>query len=111
MTAGISMSVLSTQYVLMPVATQAGGTIIDPTTDAVACAFKPVGAEPAGADWVPATWLQDTTPGTFIAECLVGPAPGSAITLDPGIYTIWLKITDNPEVPVLQPGTLQITEP
>jgi hypothetical protein len=107
----ISMSVLSTQYVLIPVFTTVAGVTIDPTSDPVVFAFKQAGAEPVTGDWVTGSWMTGvTSPGTFIAQCLIGP-DGGTTTPTPGAYAIWVKITDSPEVPVLQPGIIQVTEP
>jgi hypothetical protein len=42
----------------------------------------------------------------YIAQCLVGPDGG--VTLATGTYTIWVKVTDNPQVPVEPVDLLQI---
>lgn len=102
-----SQSVLSTQYVQIPVTVQAP-TAYNPTSDVVQFAFTPVTypvTEPT--QWVTGSWA--TFPGpAYWAQCLVGPANGGT-ALSIGTYQVWVKITDNPEVPVLQPSLLKIT--
>lgn len=105
----IGQSHLSTQYVLIPVAATVDGTPYNPTSDAVAFAFMPgATAVPGDSDWVAGTWDTDT-PNLiypYTAKCLVGPS--GTTTLGIGTYIIYVRITDNPEIPVLIAGQLQI---
>ena len=100
-----SQSILSTQYVQIPVTVRAP-TAYDPTSDVVQFAFTPLTypvTEPTA--WITGSW--STFPGpSYFAQCLVGPG---ATALSIGTYQVWVKITDSPEVPVLQPSTLVIT--
>lgn len=94
------MSALSLEYVLIPVTDRLAGT--DPTSDTVQMAFLAQGAAPASGDWKTASWYTDST-GTipvYYARCLVG--PGGTTSPSTGTYVVWLKFTDNPEVPVLR---------
>src|SRR5580704_9714297 len=99
---------LSLQYIGVPVrAALLTGAPYDPTSDTVRMAFMPqVTQVPQPADWQQAIWAAQ--PASVIypyaAYCLVG--PGGTITLGIGRYVIWLKVTDNPEIPVLTAGYL-----
>lgn len=106
----IGMSQLSTQYILVPVTATQAGAAYNPTGDAVQFAFMPTATQvPGNPDWVSGSW--DTVTSNLLypysAKCLVGPAG----LINPGIgtYVIYIRITDNPEVPVLIAGQLQIT--
>jgi hypothetical protein len=107
----LTLSSLSTKYVQVPVeATVNGVSDYNPTGDAVALAFVPPGTNPGVSDWKAGSWQSvAASSGTvFLAQCLVGPGAGG-VALVPGTYRIWVKITDNPEVPVDDVGILQIT--
>ncbi len=106
----IGMSHLSTQYVLVPVTATKAGVAYNPTGDVVQFAFMSgATAVPANTDWVAGTWQTDTSSllYPYLAQCLVGPS--GTTTLGIGDYYIWLKIADNPEIPVLVAGQLQIS--
>lgn len=108
--ADVSISHLSTQYVLVPMAARKSGASYNPTSDPVKFAFAPYPAySPAPADWVTGSW--DTVSGGLIypynAKCLIGPSGSTALTQ--GDYIIYVQVTDNPEVPVLVAGTMTIT--
>jgi hypothetical protein len=103
------ISSLSLEYVYVPVAAKVAGVAVDPSADAVALAFMVGRADPAPGDWKTASWDTDatTTPATYRARCLVGPA--GAVQLVPGVYQVWVKINDSPEVPVKLAGPLKVT--
>lgn len=106
----IILSHLSTEYVLIPVAVTKSGVPYDPTGDTVQMAFMPTPTQvPTTGDWQDASWDTDTTNilYPYTAKCLVGPSDGT-ITLGTGTYVIYLKITDNPETPVLAAGQLVV---
>ncbi len=105
----IGISRLSTQYILIPVTATKSGAAYNPTSDTVVFAFMPTPVQvPGNSDWVSGTWDTDSSSVLFpySAKCLVGPAG----TINPGVgrYYIYLKITDNPEIPVLLGGLLEI---
>jgi hypothetical protein len=103
------VSVLSLEYVRAPVRALKNGVPFDPTGDTVQLAFLPTGSSPTSGDWKTSSWevgAAGTQSATYFARCLVG--PGGAITLALGVYVVWVKVTDAPEVPVLQAGTLEI---
>lgn len=104
----VSQSALSTQYVQVLVQAAGVSGPYNPTGDAVAFAFTPDSLPPAAPSaWVTGSWV--TYPGPqYWAQVLIGPANGGTI-LAAGAWQCWLKITDNPEVPVLQPFLVQIT--
>lgn len=103
------LSAISLEYVQVPVLANLGTGPYNPTGDAVQMAFVHPRATPGFSDWLAAVWKTDTT-GTlpkYYSCCLVG--PGGTITLTPGQYDVWVKITDSPEVPAIFAGQVQIT--
>lgn len=105
----IGMSHLATMYVFIPFAVTKSGVPYNPTSDSVQFAFAPTATYvPQDADWVSGSWDTDTSSVLFpySAKCLVGPA--GTITLGIGTYVIYTKVADNPEIPVLVTGQLQI---
>lgn len=105
----IVMSALSTQYCVVPVtAVTPAGAAYDPTADPVSFAFIPDGGgQPGPGDWTGGTWATTTsTNGTYSAQILIGPAAG--LNLGPGNYGIWVRISDDPEVPVIEADSLRI---
>jgi hypothetical protein len=105
----LTQSALSTQYIQAQVTVQSPDGY-NPTADTVQMAFIPETyppTQPTDADWVTGSW--ETFPGpTYWAQALVGPENGgTALTV--GMYEVWVKVTDSPEVPVLQPALLEIT--
>jgi hypothetical protein len=106
----ITQSALSREYVATAITATAAGTPINPTGDTVEFAFTAVSADPAPGDWKTGSWdgTQPRAPGNaYIAHCLVG--PGGTVQLAVGKYTMWVRVTDNPEVPVIPFGLLHIT--
>jgi hypothetical protein len=98
----VTKSVLSTVFIPARVEAHIFNTVTvyDPTGDVVEAAFKLPGVNPSAPDWKAATWFT-TSLGRFFALCLVGPGPGAALDLPVGTYKMWLRITDNPEIPVI----------
>ena len=106
----IGMSQLATMYVFVPFAVTKSGVAYNPTSDAVAFAFAPTPTYvPQVSDWVAGSWDTNTTSALYpySAKCLVGPA--GTITLGIGAYIMYCRVTDNPEIPVLVTGQLQIS--
>ena len=105
----IGLSQLATEYVFVPVSVTMAGLSYNPTGDTVVFAFMPTPTQvPQVSDWVTGKWVTETTNVLYpySAACLVGPA--GTITLGIGTYIIYVKITDNPEIPVLIGGQLQV---
>jgi hypothetical protein len=97
----------SLEFVLAYIKATDAGVPANISGDPVAFAFTRRDEEPA--DWVTGAWAS-TTPlpgGGYTARCLVG--PGGAVTLTPATYTVSVKITDSPEIPVIDCGQLIIT--
>ena len=111
----MEQSSLSLEYVKVPVAATVNGVVIDPTTDTVRMAFMPLGTKPTPADFKAADWetlasaiqITPTLSTRYVARCLVG--TGGAIALSAGTFGVWLKVTDNPEIPIRMVGQLTIT--
>lgn len=91
--ANLSVSTLSLQKVRADISTIPAK---NPTGDAVQMAVVPINTQPV--TWAAASW--ETINGVYYASVLIG--PGSTIgTLAAGRYTVFVKITDSPEIPVL----------
>jgi hypothetical protein len=104
------MSRLSTEYVIIPVVATKVGLPYNPTGDVVKFAFMPTATQvPVTGDWVAGAWDTNTTNVLYpyAAKCLVGPT--GTVTLGIGSYIIYIQITDNPEIPVLIGGQLDIS--
>lgn len=106
----IGQSQLATEYILVPVAATKAGLPYNPTSDTVQFAFMPTPTQvPQSGDWQTGAWDTDTANVLYpyTAKCLVGPS--GTINLGIGTYIIYVKITDNPEIPVLIAGQLAIS--
>lgn len=99
-------SVLSTVYIKARVVARVNGAAYNPTADTVQAAFKAPGVSPGPGDWLAASW--ETSGTSYFARVLVGPGAGAVVDLAVGTYDMWLKITDNPEIPVVEAGTLRV---
>lgn len=58
--------------------------------------------QPGDDDWVEATWI-GATGNTRKAQILVDDAD-----LSVGPWSVWVRVTDSPEIPVIRAGTLVI---
>lgn len=108
----ITQSALSLEFVAAAITATSAGAPVNPTGDVVEFAFTSTasGAKPASGDWKTGSWdgTQPRTPGNaYIAHCLVG--PGGTVALAAGRYTMWVRITDSPEIPVIPFGMINIT--
>lgn len=111
----LTQSVLSTKFLQVQVEAILAGQPYNPTGDTVQFAFTaltvPV-TNPGGGAWQSGQWETDNSPDypapVYWAGILVGPA-NSGIALTAGSWSVWTKITDDPEVPVEQPAILIIT--
>ena len=98
----------SREYAQASVRASVQGEPYNPTADAVEFAFTAESGRPT--TWYPGGWdgTEPRPPGNaYIAHCLVG--PGGTVELPAGTYTMWIRITDNPEIPVIPFGLLTIT--
>lgn len=89
-----TLDALSTEFIWVPVVSPT-----DPTGDPVSLAFVSSG-KPGSGDWKNADWDDRA------ARILLGPG---AVALTPGTYSVWIRITDDPAVPVINAGQLVIT--
>lgn len=104
----LTMSTLDTRYVRAPVSIVVDGVPVNVTGDAVQFAFmaNPPSAKPGVSDWHNGVW-DTVAPVTYVAQCLVGPGAGG-IVLASGVYDVWVKVVDNPEIPTQNTGLLSI---
>jgi hypothetical protein len=87
----------STEYVNVPLSADH-----DISSDPVAFSIVARGSEPGPV------WTAASVYSGGVAKLLIGPA-SSYGSLAVGNYDVYVKITDNPEVPVLFAGQLRIT--
>lgn len=103
----LNISTASLQYVPAQVSALKEGVPYNPTADTVYMAFTP-GVSPttptSGFTFYLGSW--DVAQGAYYALCLVG--PGGTTQLASGIWTVWVKVTDNPEVPIVAAGQIQM---
>ena len=107
------MAATSTQYIPVDVKAKQAGVVVNPTSDTVTMAFIDASLDtlPASGDWKTASWETNatTTPDTYTALCLVGPSPGLITLVANTNYSVFVKLVDSPEVPVLKvPGVLSV---
>jgi hypothetical protein len=101
----IVISQLSTEYVVVPINAVFDGVVQNPTASVVQFAFT-VGYGVIPSVWITGSWEPNPVQAIWYnAKVLVGPG-GTSLT--PGTYTVWVKISDTPEAPVRQSGTLII---
>lgn len=95
----------SKEYERFPVTVRKNGVAFDPTDPAlpVHMAFLPKGTDPTD-EWVTGDWEPEGS--KHFARTLIG--PGTATELVKGTYIVWLRITDNPEIPAWQVATLKV---
>lgn len=107
----ITRSVLDTEYLAYAEQVLVSGLPINPVADVVQFAFmpNPANANPGTTDWHSGQWYTTGLGGTnaYFAEILVGPGAGG-VALAVGLWNVWVKILDNPQVPVRLVDTLQI---
>lgn len=103
------ISTASKEYLRVRVEAKESGVVVNPTADVVTMAFTADADAPMLGDFGAASWETDATtnPDTYYARTTVGGVgTGATQELASGRYNVWVKITDSPEVPVLQAGTL-----
>lgn len=102
-----SLSALSTAYQAVTVEETVSGLPTDPTGNAVAFAFVLGRTDPTDDDWHDGVWDTEAVNGQYFANILVGP-DGGAVTLTPGNWTMWVKVTDDPQTFIGQSGTVNV---
>ena len=106
----------TTEYLLVPLAgTDESGTAINPLGPpalAVQMAVLPKGDnDPDEPDWRDAEWESGVDEdGNIIyrVRCLFGPGATPPFTWEPGEYSVWVRVFDNPETPVKRAGIIVI---
>lgn len=78
----------------------------DPSGDTVEMAFLTGTGKPAAGDWHTAGWVS-TAVGGWKAQIQLG--SGGAVTLTPGYYYWWVRVTDPLETVVECVGMLEVT--
>lgn len=102
----VTISDLSTVYIKSRIIATLNGSSYNPTGDLVEIAFKAPGVDPSGPDWHTGSW-ETAGVNEYYARLLVGPIGGLVLAV--GTWRMWVRITDAPEVPVLEvPGTVRI---
>lgn len=100
----------SIEFVPVIVEAAPAGQVYDPTGDSIQYQFVARGANPSPSGWHPGAWEIITNGNTpqFRALCLAGPGQ-VYVPAQNTLVWLFIKITDNPEVPVLGPMTVQFT--
>jgi hypothetical protein len=97
----------SQEYVSASITATVAGAPYNPTSDLVEFSFPTPGARPTV--WYPGSWDPAPNPRTnvYTAICLIGPTG----TANPpiGTYQVFIRVTDNPEIPILPAGLLTLT--
>ena len=91
----------STEPIQVSVSATLNGVSYNPTADPVAWAFVTAGSpppDPTSGQFVAGTWETDPGP-VYWASILVGPLNGGT-PLTAGSYIAYLRVTDNPAVPI-----------
>lgn len=103
------ISVASTEYVKVQIEPPSG---VSPSSDPVAFCFAALPELPSTPSWKTGSWQTITnTAGDadYFARCLIGPSSNPLVQLDVGRYYVFVKVTDNPAIPVkLAGGQLEI---
>lgn len=102
------ISVSSLEYVRVRVQARESGVLVNPTADTVTMAFKTSGT-PTAPDFKTSSWETDASDPSnpkYYARCLVG--TGGAATLTADVYSVWVKIVDSPETPIIKAGRLVV---
>lgn len=87
---------ISVEYITAPLT----GAPVDIVGDPVQVALAPYATAVETVTWAAAEWDPDAD--TTIRWLYGG-------DLDPGMYTLWSKVTDNPEIPVKKHGHVLLT--
>ena len=106
------ISVASTEYVRIPVASRDANGAYDPTGDTVefALTLKPDSNaadkynEPSS--WTAGVWW--TEGNTYYAVTNVGPSGDLTNATTTGTWQLWMKVTSSPEAPVKYVGDVEI---
>ena len=88
------------------------GATVNPTVDSVSLAFIAEGEAIVGSStYVAGTWETDASDASnpiYYARVLAGPGAAYVPTAGTSV-DVYIKVTDNPEVPVVKTGTVRFT--
>lgn len=101
----VRVSAASLETLRVAVVAKLNGVAVDPTIDVVSFAFAPGEEAPASPDYVDGNW--ESTPSGYYAACLIGPGGAKVLTAD--LYGVWLKVSDDPEVPIRRVGDIGVS--
>ena len=94
----MKLSSQATEYVHTTITIDGATPASSPPVD---FAFLPTCATPdATTQWSPGEWVAGS------ARILIGPA---GLPLAPATYSVWVRVVDDPEIPVLPAGILTIS--
>lgn len=103
------ISAASTEYVKVQIEPPVG---VNPATDPVAFCFATLPELPGTPTWYTGSWQTITNPAgdaDYFARCLIGPSSNPLVQLGAGRYYVFVKVTDNPAIPVkLAEGQLEV---
>jgi hypothetical protein len=106
----IQRSALSLEFVRANISATEAGDAVTPTGDPISFAFVPIGTKPTTlTTFTAGNWETDDSDAThpvYYARILVG--PGGTLTLAVGEYDYYVKVSDNPEIPVLWVDAIKI---
>ncbi len=101
----LKLSVLTDEFIRVPVEAQEAGAAVNPTTATVSFAFKTTGLPADPGDFTNGEW--ETAGTAYFGRIRVGGVgTGATKELAVGTYTIWIKIAGATEQPIRQVGTL-----
>jgi hypothetical protein len=106
------MSHLSTLDYLVPVNATQSGAAYNPSADPVAFVFAATATYvPQSGDWISGGW--DANPSSALypynAKVLVGAGASGAAILGISTCIVYMRVTDNPEIPVVIVGQFQVS--
>lgn len=103
----LKLSILTDEYIRIPVAAREGSTPVNPTTLPLSFAFKTSGQPVDPGDFTTGSWEIDGS--AYFARIRVGgTGTGATKELAVGKYQVWLKVADATEQPIRPVGTLEM---
>jgi len=111
------LSYLTKEFIRVPVRAERGGASYDPTVNTVEFALTRKPGDETGitpednyndpTSWVTGSW--DTKGSQYLAKVDVGGADsGASLTVpERGKYQVWIRVSANPETPVLYTGDVE----
>jgi len=105
------ISAASKQYILVAIEGRDDNGVLDPTSLPVEMAFLPQDTTPdEDTTWHTGSWvtvIQSNLPNIYKGRVLIGP-DGGVVTLTPGSWDVWVKVTHAVEEPVVKADTILV---